>query len=152
MNTNVNIQQAVPFFIVKKMDVSLPFYINGLGFTLVNQWLPRGKIEWCWLTRDNASMMLQEFRPHGNNTSPFENGVGRGVSICFTCADALALYHEFLAKAIQPASEVFVGNNMWVVHVKDPDGYDLYFESSTDVAEGTTYSAWQKDNQQVSQK
>jgi predicted lactoylglutathione lyase len=144
MDKPVNIQQTVPFFIVKAMEVSLLFYTERLGFTLANTWTPRGKIEWCWLARDNAALMLQEHRPHGNNTPPFEAGVGRGVSICFTCTDALALYREFLAKGIQPVTEPFVGNNMWVVHVKDPDGYNLYFESSTDVPEETTLTAWEK--------
>jgi hypothetical protein len=42
------------------------------------------------------------------------------------------------------ASEPFVGNNMWVVGLKDPDGYNIFFESPTDVAEETKYSDWAK--------
>jgi hypothetical protein len=38
--------------------------------------------------------------------------------------------------ALQP-SRPFVGNGYWVVELEDPDGYKLYFESPTDVAEGT---------------
>jgi hypothetical protein len=29
---------------------------------------------------------------------------------------------------------------MWETHVTDPDGYQLYFESATDVPEGTELS------------
>ena len=42
------------------------------------------------------------------------------------------------------ASEPFVGNNMWVTGLKDPDGYSLYFESPTNVTEGTILSDWLK--------
>jgi len=64
-----------------------------------------------------------------------------GVNICTQCVDALALYHEFRGRGI-PTTEPFVGNNMWVFSVTDPDGYHLEFESATDVPEGTTLSEW----------
>jgi lactoylglutathione lyase len=31
---------------------------------------------------------------------------------------------------------------MWVVPLRDPDGYSLFFESATDVPEETKYSQW----------
>ncbi len=145
METSSNIQLAVPFFMVTNMDTSLLFYIDKLGFTLANQWTPRGKIEWCCLKRDDVSLMLQEPR---NNEQNNETEKGKGVSICFQCKDALALYHEFIKKDL-PVQEPFVGNNMWVVCVNDPDGYRLDFESPTDVPEETNYSDWMKSDKQV---
>jgi lactoylglutathione lyase len=108
---------------------------------MVHQWAPRGKIEWCRLQRDEVSIMLQEPR----NTEEFdgEGPHGKGVSICFQCADALALFHEFTAQGIE-IKEPFVGNGLWVVAFPDPDGYRLDFESPTDVPEETTYSEWFK--------
>jgi len=130
-----NIRQAVPFFMVADMAVSLKFYIDQLGFTLINQWVPNGKIEWCWLQRDGAAIMLQEPR------KGITQDKGVGISTCFQCEDALALYHEFTGKGVTIA-EPFVGNGMWVVCFKDPDGFKLDFESLTDVPEETTYSGW----------
>ncbi|HEY4326818.1 MAG TPA: VOC family protein [Mucilaginibacter sp.] len=100
-----------------------------------------GKIEWCWLERDQVSLMLQEPR----NREKFEQeGIKeKGISICFQCVDALALYHEFTEKGIE-IKEPFVGNNMWVVRFPDPDGYSLDFESPTDVPEETKYAEWFK--------
>lgn len=140
MQPSSNIQLAVPFFMVMDMYTSLKFYTEKLGFALINQWIPRDKIEWCWLQRDSVSLMLQEPR----NKEKF-NGVekGTGISICFQCKDALALYDEFKLKGIE-MNEPFVGNNMWVVCVNDPDGYRLDFESATDVPEETKYSEWVK--------
>jgi lactoylglutathione lyase len=136
-----NIRLTVPFFMVRDMETSLDFYTNKLGFTITNQWTPRGKIEWCWLQRDAVAIMLQEPRNHDkiDQVDP----KGNGVSIAFQCADALALYHEFTAKGVD-IKEPFVGNNMWVVCFTDPDGYKLDFESPTDVEEETTYSDWVK--------
>src|ERR1700683_2377870 len=103
-NTKQNIKQAVPFFMVLNMDESLRFYLDGLGFVMTNQWVPRGTIEWCWLQREGAAFMLQKYR---NKPDSSAEGRGRGVSICMQCEDALSLYHEFTANGLQ-ASEPFV--------------------------------------------
>lgn len=137
--SKANIKLAVPFFMVSNMERSLRFYVDGLGFVMTNQWTPRGKIEWCWLQRDAVSLMLQE--SHQDIRQDGKPGVG--VSICFQCEDALALYHEFVNKGLK-VREPFVGNNMWVVIVEDPDGYKLDFESRTDVPEETTYTEYEK--------
>jgi lactoylglutathione lyase len=141
-STIQNIRLTVPFFMVADMEASLRFYTEGLGFKLTNHWIPRKKIEWCWLERDAVALMLQEPR----KPNPEQSGrKGAGFTIAYQCADALALYHEFSAKGIVLA-EPFVGNGMWVVGLKDPDGYRLEFESMTDVPEETIYAAWIKNN------
>lgn len=124
-----NVQQAVPFFAVSDMERSLRYYVDGLGFTMTLKWIDEGKLRWCWLELGGAALMLQESRtPLGK--------VGDGVSICFTCEDALAIYHELIARGIE-ASRPFVGNGMWVTELSDPDGYKLFFESETDAPEET---------------
>jgi catechol 2,3-dioxygenase-like lactoylglutathione lyase family enzyme len=132
-----NIKLAVPFFGVANMEAALRFYIDGLGFKMTKQWTPRGKIEWCWLERDKVSIMLQE--PHAPHTQ--DDLPKSGPNICFQCEDAIALYKEFHERGLQ-VTEPFVGNSMWVIGLKDPDGYRIEFESFTDVAEETSYSEW----------
>ena len=140
MQSSSNIQLAVPFFMVMDMEASLKFYTDKLGFILTNQWTPHGKIEWCWLQRDSVSLMLQE--PHDKEKlNTVEKG--KGVSICFQCKDALALYDEFKLKKVE-MNEPFVGNSMWVISLADVDGYRIEFESLTDVPEETKYSEWIK--------
>ena len=130
-----NVRQAVPFFGVSSMEASLRYYVDGLGFTMTLKWIDEGKLRWCWLERGGASLMLQEFK---REWAP-EGTLGAGVSICFICDDALALYREFTAKGIE-AKRPFVGNAMWVTSLKDPDGYRLDFESMTDAPEETEYT------------
>ena len=87
--------------------------------------------------------MLQQPRTEDDHTIYNDESRGKGISICFQCADALALYHEFTDKGVE-IKEPFVGNNLWVVAFDDPDGYRLDFESPTDVPEETKYSGWFK--------
>jgi hypothetical protein len=110
-----NVQQSVPFLWVTDIEASLAFYVQGLGF------------------------MLQEYVPDRYPTVK----LGVGVSICFQCRDALALYSDFLARGLQP-QRPFVGNSMWVTLITDPDGYKLDFESPTDALEESLYDADEK--------
>lgn len=139
-SNHCNVSLAVPFFMVVNMERSLEFYMQGLGFELKNKWEPRGSIEWCLLQLEEVSLMLQEYR---QNAPKEKHGIG--VSICFICQDALKIYNEVLSKHIE-VPEPFVGNNMWVVHLADPDGYNIYFESATKVPEETTYSEWKSSS------
>ena len=50
----------------------------------------------------------------------------------------MALWHGFTARGLD-AKRPFVGNRMWVTQVTDPDGYELFFQSRTDVPEETVY-------------
>lgn len=136
--TRVNVKQAVPFFGVSNMEASLRFYVDGLGFEMKRWWIPdrtennpNARIRWCWLQLGDAGLMLQEFLPENRP----KEALGSGTSVCFMCEDALALYREFKARGIQTRKRPFVGNNLWVVPLTDPDGYRIEFESPTDAPE-----------------
>jgi lactoylglutathione lyase len=136
---SVNVKQAVPFFGVSSMDASLRFYVEGLGFEMKRKWIPEsgdghyplnGKIRWCWLELGEAAIMLQEFPPgRGKET------LGAGVSVSFSCEDALTLYREFKSRGVETRNRPTVGNGLWVVALTDPDGYRLEFASPTDAPE-----------------
>ncbi len=131
-----NVRQAVPMFAVADIQESVQFYVEGLGFKMTNQWTPEGKLRWCWLQLGGAAVMLQEFFKEGHDSWTPKGILGEGVSINFQCRDALAIYRELKGRGVQ-SSQPFVGNGMWVTGVTDPDGYKLFFESITDVPEGT---------------
>ena len=135
---SANVKQAVPFLGVSRMENSLRFYVDGLGFAMKKSWIPDraedypdGRIRWCWLQLGDAAIMLQEFLPQHRP----DGTLGLGSSICFMCEDALALYREFKAKGLRARKRPFVGNGLWVVSVNDPDGYRIDFESPTDAPE-----------------
>src|SRR6478735_9894393 len=99
-DNSINIQQAVPFFMVTDMEASIHYYVNGLGFAVTNRWIDQGKTRWCWLQRDNAALMLQEFRKERHHADVASEKRGIGISIYFICKDALSLYKEFVSKGI----------------------------------------------------
>ena len=131
-----NVKQVVPFFRVSELERSVRYYVDGLGFTMQHQWVVEGKLRWCWLQLGGAALMLQEFRKQGHNSWTPGGKVGEGVSLCFQCEDAVAIYHAVRSRGIE-ASEPEVGNAMWVTCLSDPDGYRIEFESPTDIPEET---------------
>jgi catechol 2,3-dioxygenase-like lactoylglutathione lyase family enzyme len=132
-----NVQQVVPFFGVTDLAASLRFYRDGLGFTVTKQWPDPASPRWVWLQLGPVALMLQQFNP---GRRP-EGTLGLGVNTCVLCADALAIAREARARGLD-SSEPFVGNGLWVVTFRDPDGYRLDFESPSDVPEETTLSQW----------
>jgi len=133
------IRQAMPFFGITDIDASLRFYVDGLGFAMTQHWAPEGRVRWRWLERGGAALMLQEYWKDGRPAGAPAGTLGQGVSICFMCADAIVVYHQAIARGLAP-SRPFVGNNLWVTSLTDPDGYRLDFESPTDVPEDTVYA------------
>ena len=75
----------------------------------------------------------------GHDANLPKGRLGEGVSICFICEDALAIYREVESRGIHSERKPFVGNRMWVTSLSDPDGYKLFFESPTDAPEESEY-------------
>ena len=134
-----NVKEVVPFLAVSEMERSFRYYVEGLGFTMTHSWVDEGKLRWCCLALGGAKVMLQEFRKEGHDSWIPKGKLGEGVSLCFMCEDAVAIYHEVGARGIE-ASEPQVGNAMWVTSLTDPDGYRIDFESFTDTPEETKLS------------
>lgn len=90
-----NVKQAVPFFWVTDITVSIDFYVKRLGFEVKNSWTTHGRMRWCWLEMGGAALMLQELKADGQYpTVPDEQQSGKGVEIYFICQDALKIYDQ----------------------------------------------------------
>ena len=133
------VHEVVPFFAVKDMAQSVAFYVDGLGFEFKHKWVDDGVLRWCRLQIGGAGLMLQQHKTEGHDARHFSANKGEGITLCFFCDDAVAFYRNAKSRGID-AAEPRVGNGMWVMRVTDPDGYELDFESPTDVAEDTKLS------------
>lgn len=136
--SSLYVKQVVPFLGVADMTRSLHFYVDGLGFEMTKHWIDEGVLRWCWLQLGGAALMLQEYKKEGHGAWMPDGKVGVGVTLCFICEDALAIYRQAIQRGLQAATP-FVGNAMWVTTLTDPDGYQILFESDTDVPEGSVY-------------
>lgn len=134
----INVKQVVPFLRVADMKASLAFYVDGLGFEIAERWDDRGVLRWCALKLGGASLMLQQFRPKGQDAWVPDGRVGEGVSLFFMCDDAIGFWRQATARGLD-ASRPEVGNHMWVTGLDDPDGYRLEFQSPTDAAEDSVF-------------
>lgn len=134
----IGVERCVNLLMVRSMEASLQYYVDGLGFRKTNQWINNGRLEWCWLELGGAALMLQEVVPAQRYAEEFEGKIGKGVSLNFTCRDALAFYRLMKERGIA-TQRPFVGNRMWVTSLKDPDGYQLHFESPTDAPEESEF-------------
>jgi lactoylglutathione lyase len=131
-----NLEQTVPLLNVHDIQASVRFYTEGLGFVMTHDWEQEGKLRWCMLRRDGVAVMLQQFWHEGQHRNVPHVKVGVGVTFCFFCKDAVALWREFVSRKVA-AKRPFVGNGLWVTELSDPDGYELCFESPTDAADDT---------------
>ena len=66
--------------------------------------------------------MLQEYPNMGQIS---ENKSSARIEIYFICKDASAIFQAVSLRGISTA-ETFVGNNMWVIGLIDPDGIGFY--------------------------
>ena len=84
--------------------------------------------------------MLQEYWRDGRQAGAPDGPLGQGVSICFMCADATAIYRELVSRGIA-AQRPFVGNGLWVTSVSDPDGYRLMILKVPPMCQRSTISS-----------
>jgi len=130
-STAHNVTAVVPLLLITSMERSLAFYVDGLGFTIQNRWVPDGRLRWCLTALGGTALMLQETT---------EGIPGSGASLYFQCSDALAVYREAVARGISALRQPQVGNFAWEVFFADPDGYKINFCSPTDLPEETLLS------------
>jgi lactoylglutathione lyase len=105
-----DVTAVVPLLMVSSMERSLAFYIDGLGFTIQNRWVPDGRLRWCWMSHGRAALMLQEITGSSREKMTAAGAAGNGVSLYFQCIDALTIYRDAAARGIHALREPQVGN------------------------------------------
>src|SRR5262245_57315561 len=124
------VRELVPLLFVQYIERSMAFYRVSLGFELGDKWEPDGKLAWCRLQRDGSALMLQQASAEDG---PAE-GRGRGIGFFFICDDAEVLHTELSLRGVPLALPQVAFYGMKQIFVKDPDGYELCFESLTQSA------------------
>jgi lactoylglutathione lyase len=95
------------------MEESLRYYVQNLGFEMTKKWMEEGKLRWCWLEIGDTALMLQELGKQGHDSWKPSCKVGEGVTICFMCEEALAIYRDAVSRGLKASRNPFVGNRLW---------------------------------------
>ena len=127
--SNQSLTAVVPILSVSSLELSQQFYVEGLGFDIVDRIAEGGKAA-LRVRRDVAEFVLHI--RDGSLERP-----GQGVGVFHMVDDAISLYREITARGVK-ADEPYVGNRQWVAGLVDPDGYRISFESPTDDPEEKT--------------
>jgi hypothetical protein len=53
---DANVRTVVPFLSLADMQRSLRYYVDGLGFSIKQEWVIDGKVRWCWLERGRCGI------------------------------------------------------------------------------------------------
>jgi len=133
-----DIRGVCPYFEVYDMPASLRFYIDQLGFTLVDHAPHRGgddpyRYHWCWLRLGAADLMLNTVYESDEERPTREEHLRRrghrDACLYFGCPDVDAAYAELTARGVvigQPPKVAPYG--MKQMYFKDPDGFGLCFQ------------------------
>ena len=120
------IRELVPLLMVADIDRSAAFYRDKLGFQMTREWRPAGKLAWCRLVRDVSAVMLQQAVEEDGPA----DGRGHGVSFFFNCEDANRLHAELTVRGLTVAEPQAAFYGMNQIFLRDPDGYELCFQSA----------------------
>ena len=127
------INSLVPELWCSDFDKSLNFYINVLGFAVVQR---RDQSHHAYLELEGAQIMLASWEQDGTwETGAFEKPFGRGINFQVLVENAQGLHERVLANEVHPFVEIHT-KEYWRTGrmdtrkefaVLDPDGYLLRF-------------------------
>jgi catechol 2,3-dioxygenase-like lactoylglutathione lyase family enzyme len=119
-----------PLLSVFDMGTSLRFYRDILGFEIVGSSDPEpdGHIDWCWLGKNDAAIMLntaydRERRPAAPD--PVRIAAHGDTQIYIGCEDLDGACEYLKAAGIQVKGPMVRPFGMKQLFFKDPDGYEL---------------------------
>ncbi len=131
------VHSVCPYFEVYDMPASLRFYIDQLGFTLLDHSPHLGgdpyRFHWCWLRLGGADLMLNDVYEFDEERPSREEHLRqrghRDTCLFFGCPGVDAAYAELTARGVvidRPPKVAPYG--MKQMYFKDPDGFGLCFQ------------------------
>jgi predicted enzyme related to lactoylglutathione lyase len=87
---SVTVRHVWPLLAVEKVERSIAFYRDMLGFSVAGRADVDGRPFWCRLERGGAAIMLQRADEEDGPV----RGRGRGITFYFVCDDAERLREE----------------------------------------------------------
>jgi catechol 2,3-dioxygenase-like lactoylglutathione lyase family enzyme len=117
--------RVVPVLLADDLASTLHFYVNTLGFEVVGQHQHASRIDWHFLRRGNAEIMLAE-----SGESPSQIDVvdrDKRSAFYFFAEDLAALRNELVAKSARVSPIRVTPDGIGEFELLDPDGHVLVF-------------------------
>jgi uncharacterized glyoxalase superfamily protein PhnB len=124
-HATAKVTELVPLLFVENIANSVAYY-EKLGFEIAQRWETEdGTLGWCRMNRDGAAIMLQQAT---EEDGPLD-GRGRGVALFLQCEDIEAIHAELTSRGITVGAPTSTFFGMRQIFPRDPDGYQLCFQS-----------------------
>lgn len=128
----IEIGSLCPLIQVFDMPRSLAFYRDLLGFEVVQASEPGDAFDWGWLRLGGADLMLntaheRDRRPAAPDPARVEAHADTGLF--FGCRDPQAVHDHLRERGVEVRPPHVTGYGMRQLHLRDPDGYALCFQS-----------------------
>jgi catechol 2,3-dioxygenase-like lactoylglutathione lyase family enzyme len=134
----MDIRGVCPYFEVYDMPTSLRFYIDQLGFEMVDHSPHLGgdpyRCHWVWLRLGGTANLMLNTNYESDDERPTREEhlrlrQHRDACLFFSCPDVDAAYAELLAKGVKIDREPKVAPyGMKQMYCKDPDNLGLCFQ------------------------
>ncbi|WP_298531952.1 VOC family protein [uncultured Algibacter sp.] len=125
------LESLIPNIMVKDVSATLDYYIDSLGFKLIDTNPESGQFEWGYVMLDNVGLMFQEEKSLKNEYKEIEPmQVGGALTFYIRIKNIHDYYSKISDKVtvIKPINKTFYGTNEFAI--MDINGFVLTFSET----------------------
>ncbi|WP_299431215.1 VOC family protein [uncultured Maribacter sp.] len=125
------LESLTPNIMVKDVNATLDYYIDNLGFKLIDTNPESGQYEWGYVMLDNVGMMFQEEKSLKTEYKEIKSlKVGGALTFYIRIKNINSYYNQIVKKTniIKLMSKTFYGTNEFAI--MDLNGFILTFSET----------------------
>ena len=130
-NDMAKLESLTPNIMVKDVNATLDYYIDNLGFKLIDTNPESGQYEWGYVMLDNVGMMFQEEKSLKTEYKEIKSlKVGGALTFYIRIKNINSYYNQIVKKTniIKLMSKTFYGTNEFAI--MDLNGFILTFSET----------------------
>ena len=124
----MELNSLTPNLMVKNVNETLDFYIDILGFKLLQTVPEQGNFDWGFVQKDSVMIMFQKDDSIREEYPELKNYKEGGALTLYIKVDELPEWYEQIkdkTNVIKPMNKTFYGANEFAI--QDPNGFILTF-------------------------
>lgn len=120
-----HVTSFIPLIKVEDVDKSVEFYVNYLGFTIINDMVEDDQRVWAHVRNGHADLQLMK-------SSPDEIQECQNIVLYMRVETIKPLHKVLTEKGYNPTTPVEMPYGVDEFHVHDPDGYKIAYVSAVE--------------------